>query len=190
MKMLIAIVLALLPSVVFAATAEHGGAHHVEGIPKVVIYQVINVVLLFAGIFYYTKDAAIQFFVERRSTYVSAAKKSAIAREEAEKQFMDIKNKITHLAEGEANALAQAKAHAEEIKAQILAESKEISARVRSEAILTAQLETKKAQKELREQLMKDSVEAARMVLTKDIGSNDHQKLQGDFVKSIEAVGL
>ena len=89
----------------------------------------------------------------------------------------------------EADTIAKAKAHAEEIKTQILAESKEVSARIRSEAALTAQLETKKAQRELREQLLKDSVDAARMVLSKDINSNDHQKLQSDFVKSIEVVG-
>ncbi len=189
MKTVLAFVLAFLPAAVFAATAEHGGGHQPEGIPTVVIYQVINVTILLAGLIYFTKDGVIQFFASRRTEYVSAAKKSATTREEAEKQFLDIKNKIAHLAATEADAIAKAKAHAEEIKAQILAESKEVSARIRSEAALTAQLETKKAQKELREQLLKDSVEAARMVLSKDIGSNDHQKLQGDFAKSIEVVG-
>lgn len=185
MKSILTLTVMLLPAVSFAAS---GGGHH-EGIPTVVIYQVINVAILFAGIFYFTKDGAIQFFAERRSGYVSAAKKSAIARDEAEKQFLDIKNKITHLVETEADALAKAKAHAEEIRAQILAESNEVSARIKTEAALTAQLETKKAQRELREQLLKDSVETARMVLTKDIGGGDHQKLQADFVKSIEVVG-
>ena len=93
MKMSFAFLLAFLPAAM-AAAAEHGGGHHAEGIPTVVIYQVINVSILFAGLFYYTKDGAIQFFASRRSDYVSAAKKSAIAREEAEKQFMTSKTKL------------------------------------------------------------------------------------------------
>lgn len=189
MKRSLAAILALLPAVALAAAAEQGGSHHAEGIPTVIIYQVINVVILVAGLIYYTKDGIVQSFAERRAAYVSAAKKSAIAREEAELQFLGIKNKIAHLEATEADAIVKAKTHAEEIKAQILIESKNVSARIRSDAALTAQLETKKAQKELREQLLKDSVEAARTALSRDIGSNDHQKLQGDFIKNIEVVG-
>lgn len=189
MKMSLALLLALLPTAVFAAAAEHGGGHQAEGIPTVVIYQIINLTILIAGLIYFTKDGVIQYFSGRRMDYVSAAKKSAIAREEAEKQFLNIKNRIADLDKTEADVLAKARAHAEEIKSQILAESEEVSTRIRSEAALTAQLETKKAQKELREQLLKDSVSAARVALTKDLSNSDHQKLQNDFINSIEVVG-
>jgi F-type H+-transporting ATPase subunit b len=187
MKRFIPALIVLLPVLAFAA--EHGGeAAHEGGVPKVVLYQAINIIILIAGLVYYTKDATIQFFKDRRATYVTAAHKSAVAREEAEKQFRDIKHKIDQLDLTEADSLAKARAHAEEIKQQLLAEAKEVSTRIREEAQLTVQLETKKAQRELREQLLKDSMEAARAVLAKDIGGNDHQKLQGDFVKSIEVL--
>lgn len=168
--------------------ASGGEGHHAEGIPSSVLYQFINVAILVIGIVYFTKDSIVEAFAGRKSSYVAAAEKSAIAREQAEKQFMEIKHKVDQLGQTEAESIAKAKQHAEEIKQQILAEAKEVAARIREEAQLTVQLETKRAQKELREQLLKDSVEAAKMVLTKDIASGDHQKLQGDFVKGIEVV--
>lgn len=191
MKRILPLLIVLIPALVIGAehgVAEHGAEHPIE-IPTVVWYQLINVAILVAGLVYYTKDMIVKTFADRRVTYVSAAHKSAAARDAAEKQFMEIKHRITELDRTREDALAKAHAHAEEIKQQILAESKQVSARIREEANITAQLETKKAQRELREQLLQDSVEAARMVLTKDISSNDQQKLQTDFVKSIEVVG-
>ncbi len=186
MARFVSFILILLP--IFAFAAEHGAEHHAEGVPKVVLYQFINVAILVVGLFYYAKDPIIQFFSNKHSSYILAAQKSAAAREQAEKQFLEIKNKIDHLAKNEADSLARARAHAEEMKQQILAEAKEVSARIQADAQMTVQLETKKAERELREQLLKDAVQAAHLVLAKDIGSQDHQKLQGDFTKSIEGM--
>ncbi len=183
MKKAIALLIALVPALALAAGGE---GHQSEGIPSAVIYQFINVAILITGIVYFTKDSIVEAFNARKSAYVAAAEKSALAREQAEKQFNEIKGKLEQLTKNEADSIAKAKQHAEEIKQQILTEAKEVSARIRDEAQLTVQLETKRAQKELREQLLKDSVEAAKMVLSKDIAGGDHQKLQGDFVKGIE----
>jgi F-type H+-transporting ATPase subunit b len=72
------------------------------------------------------------------------------------------------------------------LKNQIIDEANQVSKRIKDEAELTARLETQRAQKELRHQLLNDSVEAARIVLTKDIGANDQQKLQNEFINHIE----
>jgi F-type H+-transporting ATPase subunit b len=187
MKRLTSALIILLPTLIFAA--ESGGdLSHKGGVPKVLLYQAINIAIVVVGLVDYARDAVVDFFRERKLSYLAAAHKSALAREEAEKRFLDIKHKIAQLSTTEEHSLAKAREHAEEIKQQILAESKEVSLRIREEARLTVQLETKKAQRELREQLLKASFEAARAVLSKDIGGNDHQKLQGDFVKSIEVM--
>lgn len=185
MKSLVNIMILLMPAVVMAAGGGHG---HDEGIPKVTIYQLINVVILVGGIIYFTKDGIIQFFSGRKAAYLEAAQKSAFAREQAEKEFVDLKNKIANIDATRADALKKAQEHADEVRKQILAESHEVSKRIRDEAELTAKLEVQRAQKELREQLLKDSLTAARTVLTKDLGANDQQKLQTDFINNIEVV--
>lgn len=187
MKLLLNIMILLTPAVLLAAGGEHGAGHD-NAIPKVVIYQFINIVILVGGLIYFTKDGIIQFFSGRKAVYLEAAQKSAFAREQAEKEFVDLKNKIANIDATRADALKKAQEHAEDVRKQILAESQDVSKRIREEAELTAKLEIQRAQKELREQLLKDSLSAARTVLTKDLGANDQQKLQNEFINNIEVV--
>ncbi|XGC80855.1 hypothetical protein ACES2L_16140 [Bdellovibrio bacteriovorus] len=181
MKLLLNLFIILAPAAVFAA----GGEHHGEGVPKVVIYQLINVTILFAGLIYFTKDSIVSFFSGRKAAYLEAAQKSAFAREQAEKEFVEIKHKLETLENTRAESLKKAETHSAEVKAQILAEAAEVSKRIRQDAELTVKLEVQRAQTELREQLLKDSLEAARIVMTKDLGSNDQQKLQKEFINHL-----
>ncbi|MNJ91081.1 ATP synthase subunit b [compost metagenome] len=184
MKLALNVLVLLLPVFAFAA----GGEHHGEGVPKVVIYQLINVLILLGGLVYFTKDMIIGYFSSRKTEFLSAAQKSAAAREEAEKQFIDIKSKLENMMNTREETVKKAEAHADDLKKQILTEANEVSKRIRDEAELTAKLEVDRAQRELRQGLIKESVDAARMVLTKDIGAPDQQKLQNEFIKNIEVV--
>lgn len=184
MKLILNLLILALPALAFAA----GGEHHAEGIPKAVWYQIVNVAILIGGLVYFTKDSIVGFFSGRKTEFISAAAKSASAREEAERQFLDIKNKLDQIAATREESLRKAEAHAEDLKKQIATEANEVSKRIREEAALTARLEIERAQRDLRQGLLRDSVEAARIVLTKDIGAADQQKLQNDFIKDIEVV--
>lgn len=184
MKNLIALFLILAPTLALAA-GGHGG----DGVPvKTIIYQLINVSILFGAIAYFAKDTIKQLFIDRKSHYLAAAQKSAAAREEAEKNFKELKQKIEALDSSKEETLKKAEQNAIEMKAQIVAEAQALTKRIRDEAQLTAKLEIEKAQAQLKSQLLKDSVDAARMVLSKDINSNDHEKLQTDFVKHVQVV--
>lgn len=185
MRLLLSFSILLTPMVVFAAGGSASGDHHSVEIPKAVIYQAINVLILAVGLVYFTKGAVVQFFAGRKTAYLEAAQKSALAREQAEKEFTEIKNKLSALDANREESLKKAQLHAEDLKNQILEEAKSVTKRIREEAELTAKLEVQRAQKELRAQLMADSVEAARIVLTKDLGAADQQKLQKDFINNI-----
>lgn len=187
MKKWFVFLLALGASSAFAASGhgEHGGEIHV---PRVVLYQVINVILLFGGLYYFLKNVVVKFYADRRATYLAAAQKSQAAREEAEKQFADIKNKLDKLESSAEESVSRAKAEAADMKNSLIKEAQEIAARIKNEAEQTAKIEVQKAQTQLREQLLKDSIDAAKAVLSKDIGSADHQKLQSEFVNKVQAV--
>lgn len=179
--------LALGASSAFAASGhgEHGGEVHV---PKTVLYQAINVVILFVGLYYFLRVPVAKFYSDRKGNYLAAAKKSQAAREEAEKQFVDIKHKLTQLEATTDESISRAKAEAVDMKHALIKEAQEAAVRIKNEAEQTAKIEILKAQTHLREQLLKDSIEAAKTVLSKDIGSADHQKLQSEFVNKVQAV--
>lgn len=183
MKLLLNALVLLSPAFALAAGGGHGDGH--DGIPTVVMYQAINVVILVAGLIYFTKDSIVTFFKDRKAQYLEAAQKSAFAREQAEREFVDIKNKLAQLDATRAESLSKAQSHANDLKKQILDEAQAVSKRIKEDAQLTAKLEVERAQRDLRTQLLKDSVDAARTVLTKDLGSADQQKLQKDFINHV-----
>lgn len=187
MKKWFVFLLVLGASSAFAASGhgEHGGEVHV---PKSVIYQVINVILLFGGLVYFLKDSVVKFYADRKATYLAAAQKSQAAREEAEKQFVDIKHKLNQLESSVDESISRARAEAADMKHSLVKDAQEAAARIKHEAEQTAKIEIQKAQTHLREQLLKDSIDAAKAVLSKDIGSADHQKLQSEFVNKVQAV--
>lgn len=174
-----------------AAFASGGHGEHETGpveVPKVVLYQAINVAILFGALFYFLKGTVIKFYSERKSGYLAAAQKSQAAREAAEKQFVDVKHKLDQLEASQDESLARAKAEANDMRQSLIKDAQEAAARIKNEAEQTAKIEIQKAQTHLREQLLKDSLEAAKTVLSKDIGSADHQKLQSEFVNKVQAV--
>ncbi|MFP5518377.1 MAG: hypothetical protein ACLGGX_00615 [Bdellovibrionia bacterium] len=173
-----------LPSLTLAA-----GGHHGDGVPvKTIIYQLINVTILFSAIIYFAKDTIKQLFIDRKSNYLAAAQKSAAAREEAEKNFADLKAKIQKLDSTKDEELKKAEQNAIQLKAQIINEAQALTQKIKDEASLTVKLETQKAEVQLRNQLLNESVAAAKMILAKDINANDHERLQSEFVKHVEAV--
>lgn len=188
MKFLINLLVILVPAVVLASSPEHGGDHHAIEVPKSVLYQAINITILIVALIYFTKNEIVNYFSTRKSSYLQAAQKAAFAREQAEKEFEDLKNKIASLDKTREEQLGKAKAHADDLKNQIVDEANQVTVRIRAEAELTVKLEVQRAQKELRHQLLSDSVAAAHTVLSKDIGSADHQKLQKEFINHIEVV--
>jgi F-type H+-transporting ATPase subunit b len=188
MKILINLLIVLAPAVVFASAAEHGAGHHDIEVPKAVLYQAINISILIIALVYFTKNEIVSFFGSRKTAYLQAAQKAAFAREQAEKEFEDLKNKIASLDKTREEQLGKAQAHADDLKNQIIDEADQVTKRIRAEAELTAKLEIQRAQQQLRHQLLSDSIAAAHNVLSKDIGSADQQKLQKEFINHIEVV--
>ena len=170
-----------------AESAEHGA--HSAGIPyHTVFWQVFNLSILLGALIYFVRQPLKDYFRQRQAKFHEEARKSARAREEAEKQFLDIKHKLEHMKNTHEDNLARAEAEAADMHRAMLKEAQEISARIRQEAQMTARVETSKARLELHEKFAHDVIASARSVLTKDVGQQDHTKLQSDFVRNIEAV--
>ncbi len=184
MQIITILILMLVASIVQAADNAHGG-----GIPTAsVLWQCLNLGLVILIIYFATRKTLPELFRQRQAGYVASAKKAEEAKIEAEKNFLDIKHKLDHLNTSYDETVSRAQAEAADLRKQILQEAQEHSLRVKEEAEMTVKIETQRAQRELHEVFVKESVSMARAVLSKDIASADHQKLQTEFTKNIEAV--
>jgi F-type H+-transporting ATPase subunit b len=185
MKFTITIILILVAGMAHAASGGHGQG----GIPtREIFWQVFNLGILLGAMFYFLRQPTKDFFRNRQAAFVTAANKSQAARMDAEKQFLDIKHKIEHLETTRDESIARAEAEAVDLRKQILKDAEETAVRVRQEAEVTATSEAIKARKNLQEQFVAEAVSAARGVLSKDIGAQDHGKLQTDFVRNVQGV--
>jgi F-type H+-transporting ATPase subunit b len=169
--------------------SEHAIEHHETGIPTATIFwQAFNLFFVILIVIYATRKSLPEFYRQRQAGYVASAKKAEQAQFEAEKHLLDIKHKLEHLNTSYDESVARAHAEAADLRKQLIADAQEQARRVRTEAEITVKVEMQKAQRDLREHFVKDSISMARKVLSQDIASADHQKLQTEFTKNIEAV--
>lgn len=169
-----------------AQAAEHGGEAHAAGIPThTVFWQCFNLFFVVLILYFIGRKSLPEIFRQRQAGYVASAKKADEAKLEAEKQFLDIQHKLEHLTGTYEESMSRAQAEAADLRKQLIAEAQEQARRVKDEAAVTVKIEAQKAQRELHDSFVKESIGMARAALTKDIASNDHQRLQTDFTKNI-----
>lgn len=166
------------------------GGEHAEGIPTVVYWQLLNIGMVIAGLIYYTKNQIKAHFIDRRKTFLALAEKSKAAKLAAEKQYLEIKHKIDLLDSTTDESIARARSEAADVKKNLIQEAQATAAKIKIETKEAAEIESQKAYRNLKQQTIRDSLELARQVLTKDIGNQDHQKLQNDFAKNLSGASL
>ncbi len=191
MKYLISTFFVLAAQAALAASeGGHGEAHgDAHAIPtKLIIYQTINVVAMLVGLVIVLKKPLQTYFQEKREGFLSAAKKAEAARKAAEQERMDIQTRLSKLESTADESISRARAEAADMKKQLIADAEATAKRIRDEAASAAKLEVERAKSELREMLIKESLEASRQQLSSKISADDHKRLQTDFIQNIQAV--
>ena len=160
-----------------------------DGVPtKMITYQAINVFLMIAGLIYFLRGPIRTHFLQRRSTFLSAAQKAEAVRAAAEQEQQGIQVRLSKLESTADESVARARAEAADMKKQLISEAESISKRIRSEAELAAHLEVEKAKNQLREMLINESLKVARGEINQKVTAADHQRLQSDFINHIQVV--
>lgn len=169
-----------------------GAAHEGHGLDdhqiKTIIYQTINVSILFAGLFYFLKNPIKSFFKDKKANFILAAEKAQSIKASAEKEHMEIQVRLTKLESTSDESVSRARAEAADMKKQLIAEANSVYSRIRNEAEAAAKLEVEKAKKTLREQLILDATQMAHEQMKTKVSGDDHKRLQGEFIHNIEAV--
>jgi len=187
MKCFFFFIATLLSIMAQASGGEQGSGH--DAIPvQTLIYQTINVTILFAGLIYFLKNPIKNFFLDKKTLFLSASEKAQAARAAAEQEHIEIQVRLTKLESTTDESISRARAEAADLKKQLIEEAHIISKRIKSEAESAARLEIEKAKNHLREQMIAESVKLTRTQLNTKVSSEDHKRLQGDFIESIRAV--
>lgn len=171
------------------ALAAGGEGHH-EGVPTVVYWQAANLLIIFVAIAYLFGAKIKESFKQRNGDFLAASEKSKSVQLEAEKKLNDIKDRLEHLERTSAESVERARAEAADLRAQIIAESKQAAETIKKEAEAVAKAEVANAQRALHAQVVKESLVMAKEILKKDVGQGDQQRLQEQFSQQIEGVRL
>jgi F-type H+-transporting ATPase subunit b len=172
-----------------ALAEEHEAAHEAIAIPWSDIYpQIFNFALLVALLAWFLRHKIVEFFATRREQFTAALQKAQVAKEHAEKQQADLKERLAKLNNSADENIRNARAEAESLKRQILEEAEALSKMLRAEAQRTAQYEVLRAKAELRRDLLAESIKTARSVLAERLNEPDQRRLQNEFVDKIQVV--
>lgn len=177
----------LLASLVAQAETE-AAAHGVHVPTREIFWQCFNLAIVFGALFYFLKKPVVEFFSSRASVYLEAEKKSQSAKLAAEKQYLEIKHKLENLENNHAENLVRAEADAADLRKQLLREADEVAARIKKESQETITMESAKARETVQNEFIQKTLEAARSVLSKDIGAQDHTRLQANFAQTVKEV--
>lgn len=178
----------LLPAFAIAAGSGHGEAHAAGGVPMAVVFQAINF-LIYVGVLYFLlRKPVLSFFTGREQAFKQALVKAESAKREAEAKKREIQDRLNRLETTADESVAQAKAEAAALKARILKEASELSQKLRDEAHSATEFEVARAKHELREELLVQSVAAAREMLADQMAEPDQKRLQTEFVDKIQVV--
>ncbi len=172
------------------ASSEHGETGHGLS-PKVIHtmgFQLVNVVILFVGIYFLTRKTLSAHFKKRREDYLSQSQKAEQAKRQAQAELNELENKIKILDQTEAASLLRATAEASDLKTQIVSDALGLSKKLKEEALSAVALEADRARGQLRDQLISKAVGAARSHFEAQVSHEDHQKLQVDFISNIGAL--
>lgn len=173
-----------------AAAIAAGGAHHSDGVPTVVYWQIANLAIIFGFIYYKFGKSIVGLFTTRKATFVNESEKSKSIQQEAEKKLLDIKHRISHLESTADESVQRAKAEAADLRNQLIQEAKQFAEKIKREAESAAQVEIQSAKRALHEEVVRESVKLAKDVLKKDVGQTDQQRLQDQFSTQIESIRL
>lgn len=170
------------------AAEAHSGHHVPTEIPKSVPFQALNFFLFIALLVFLLRKAVKAFFATRHDQLMKAVREARKAQELAEQKHKEYQEKLRTLEKTANSSLEDTRREAEEYRARMIKEAKQIAANIEEEARKTADYEIARAKVQLREQAINEALEVARQAISKSIAESDQQRLQNEFVEKIRVV--
>ena len=182
---------AFLYSLVELAQAAGGahGASHEEGVPAVVYYQAVNV-LIFVGILvWFTKDKVKSLYQQRLADYNRLAAETENARKELESKKSDLVRRSQQLKATSEQSLKDAKLEADKFYQSELQKTKEQAAKLAKDVEAQIVADQQKMIEKLRQEALELSVVAAEKQFHA-LGVDEKQKVTQRVQTRIEGASV
>ncbi|MFQ5431970.1 MAG: F0F1 ATP synthase subunit B [Nitrospinota bacterium] len=181
MRILTAFLILALP--VAAAASEGGGLPHAtEWVTWRDGGRIFNFIIFFAPFVWLIKRFVIPALKERSKNIAASLETAEKNRIEAMKKLSDLEYKIRQFDQETGAMRSDAEKEGEKIRDQIIAEAKEVAARIIDQAKMEMQNETLKARDRLRRETAELSVKLAAQILEKDLRETDHKLIVDDYL--------
>lgn len=180
MKSLTILLITLMPALVLAEE------EHAVFSSKLFGYQCLNVGIMVVALVYFLREGTVKFFKDKRAAYLAAAAKSQQAKKQAEQERSEIQARLNKLESSADESIARARAEATDMRKALIAEAEALSKRLHEDAERSVHAEVERAKNHLREQVVKDSIAAARTQLSSKVSPEEHQRLQGEFINHMQ----
>lgn len=192
MKNILLFLGAFLGTLVSAPTAwaasEHGHAAAHGPDMTLVMYQAINVGAIIIGLIYFLRTPVREFFAAQKAAYLEASQKTLAAKLAAEKELSTIRGELSRIEMTAQDSISRARAEAADLRKQMIQDAQAGATRIEKDAQTSVRLEYEKAIAALRADFIQDSVAAARQQMSGGVTQEDHQRLNKEFIRNIEAV--
>lgn len=169
-----------------ATDAGHHGDEH--GVPRVVFYQAINVLIIFISGIYLGRQKVIGFFDAKRVEFLQDQDKAQSTLRQAELEHQEVKARLDKLKLTKSESISKARSDANDMRAQMIQDATTLAAKIKSEAQMSAKIEVERAKFQLKEQAVREAFELSKRDLTSKATSDDQRKLQEDFISKVQVV--
>jgi F-type H+-transporting ATPase subunit b len=175
-----ALVFALVLTLAGPAAASEGGGS------GTLFWQVVNLVLLVAVLFYFARKPVLAYLAGRRDEIAKNLESSAALLSESERRLAEWSRKAADL-DREAESIRQATRRAAEAERdRILADARVTAERIRASASAVAERELSLARESLRREAADLAVELAAKILREQVNDGDRSRLVDEFIARIE----
>ena len=169
----------LLPAAAHAAVGEAG--------PGRFAWEILNLLLLLAVLFFVARKPVVAYFGERRRAVAKDMASAERLLGDAEARLAEWSARADRLAEEVVQIKSSARRAAEQERETILAEARATAERLRRSAGADVERELLLAKAELRREAAELAVEIAGSVLREKLADADRARLFDEFVSRVEA---
>ncbi|MBQ7456440.1 MAG: ATP synthase F0 subunit B [Desulfovibrio sp.] len=140
-------------------------------------YRVVNFILFFGILWYFTGKLIKKYFKGRRQSIQDTFDSLEERRAQAQKKLDEVESHIQNLEAERKAILDESRAQAEALKETIIEDAKRQAAQIVEQARLTAENEGRSILSQIRSTMADEIVDAAEKLLRENLGSAEHKKL-------------
>ena len=150
-----------------------------------IVFSLLNLVIIFLIATFLLYKPVKKMLNERQKTIDSAYQRASDAENEANEHKEAYENKLKDAKNEANNIISSAVSTAQAREKEILADAKDEGERIVTQARQSAELEIKKAEETIKNEIVDVSFELTEKLLSREINEKDHESLIDSFINEI-----